>query len=189
MNYDRYYTCDLVNGEGVRVTLFVTGCAHACDGCHNRSTWDRKSGRPFTPEARKELLSRCAGHDGLSLSGGDPLLPANRDEILALCRMFKQRYPDKNIWLWTGYDYEEVRELEILQFVDVLIDGRYRQDLPTSKPWRGSDNQRLLRLGARSRTAVAAGDATDVIALVAHIAAVSPVERDLLEVAGGERQP
>ncbi|KUM01877.1 anaerobic ribonucleoside-triphosphate reductase activating protein [Chromobacterium subtsugae] len=152
MNYDRYYTCDLVNGEGVRVTLFVTGCAHACEGCHNRSTWDRKSGRPFTAQVREALLAHCAGHDGLSLSGGDPLLPANRDEILSLCRAFKQRYPGKSIWLWTGYDYEEVRELEILRFVDVLIDGRYRRDLPTSKPWRGSDNQRLFRLApARGR--------------------------------------
>ncbi|POZ61836.1 anaerobic ribonucleoside-triphosphate reductase activating protein [Chromobacterium alticapitis] len=146
MNYDRYYTCDLVNGEGVRVTLFVCGCPHACPGCHNPSTWDRKAGRPFTAEIREQLLAHCATHDGLSLSGGDPLHPANRAEVLALCRLFKDRYPDKDIWLWTGYLYEEVRALEILRFVDVLIDGRYRQDLPTSKPWRGSANQRLLRL-------------------------------------------
>ncbi|KIA79176.1 ribonucleoside-triphosphate reductase [Chromobacterium piscinae] len=148
MNYDRYYTCDLLNGEGVRVTLFVTGCPHACQGCHNPSTWDRKAGRPFTPEVREQLLAHCAKHDGLSLSGGDPLHPANRGEILDLCRRFKARYPDKDIWLWTGYQHEQVAELDILRYVDVLIDGSYRQDLPTSKPWRGSDNQRLIRLKA-----------------------------------------
>ncbi|OWY40234.1 anaerobic ribonucleoside-triphosphate reductase activating protein [Xenophilus sp. AP218F] len=146
MNYDRYYTCDLVNGEGVRVTLFVTGCQHACEGCYNPATWDRKAGRPFTDAAREELLAHCAHHDGLSLSGGDPLHPANRADILELCRLFKARYPGKNIWLWTGYQYEEVAELDIMRFVDVVIDGKYRRDLPTVQPWRGSDNQRLIRL-------------------------------------------
>ena len=146
MNYDRYYTCDVVNGEGLRVTLFVTGCAHACPGCYNRATWDRLAGQPFTPEVRAQLLDLCHDHDGLSLSGGDPLLPANREAIAELCRLFKQRYPDKDIWLWTGYLYEEVRDLELLRDVDVLIDGRYLQEQPTTQPWRGSANQRLIRL-------------------------------------------
>lgn len=146
MNYDRYYTHDLVNGEGIRVTLFVTGCAHACAGCYNESTWDRKAGLPFTAQTQQELLDACENHDGLSLSGGDPLLPANRDAILTLCQAFKQRYPNKNIWLWTGYVYEEIAELDILHYVDVLIDGKYEQDKPTSLPWRGSENQRLIKL-------------------------------------------
>ncbi|AUH50919.1 anaerobic ribonucleoside-triphosphate reductase activating protein [Chromobacterium sp. ATCC 53434] len=146
MNYERYYVCDLLNGEGVRVTLFVTGCQHACPGCHNPSTWDRKAGRPFTDEVRERLLDLCATHDGLSLSGGDPLHPANREAVGELCRLFRARYPDKDIWLWTGYRHEEVAELDVLRFVDVLVDGRYRRELPTSKPWRGSDNQRLIRL-------------------------------------------
>lgn len=146
MNYDRYYSCDLVNGEGLRVTLFVTGCAHACPGCYNRSTWDRLSGQLFTDEVRERVLDLCRDHDGLSLSGGDPLLPANREAVAALCRAFKLRYPDKDIWLWTGYLYEEVQHLELLQDVDVLIDGPYLQDQPTTLPWRGSANQRLIRL-------------------------------------------
>ncbi|MDQ8021509.1 MAG: anaerobic ribonucleoside-triphosphate reductase activating protein [Moraxellaceae bacterium] len=152
MNYDRYYSQDVVNGEGLRVTLFVTGCAHACPGCYNRSTWNRLSGQPFTDEVRERLLDLCEEHDGLSLSGGDPLMPANRDAIADLCRRFKQRYPDKDIWMWTGYLYEEVQELELLRDVDVLIDGRYVQEQPTCKPWRGSDNQRLIRLDV-ARTA------------------------------------
>jgi anaerobic ribonucleoside-triphosphate reductase activating protein len=146
MNFDRYYTCDLVNGEGIRLTLFVTGCAHACPGCYNRSTWDRKAGRPFTDAVRDQILDLCATHDGLSLSGGDPLHPHNRPDILALCRAFKARYPEKNIWLWTGYTYEEVSDLPVMDYLDVVVDGRFRQDLPTVKPWRGSDNQRLIRL-------------------------------------------
>lgn len=146
MNYDRYYTCDVVNGEGLRVTLFVTGCAHACPGCHNRSLWDRCSGKPFTAAVREHLLQDCADHDGLSLSGGDPLLPANREAITELCRLFKQRYPDKDIWLWTGYLHEEIQDLPVLRDVDVLIDGRYLQERPTTQAWRGSDNQRLIRL-------------------------------------------
>jgi anaerobic ribonucleoside-triphosphate reductase activating protein len=146
MNYDRYYTCDLVNGEGIRLTLFVTGCLHACAGCYNQSTWDRKAGRAFTPKVQQEILDQCARHDGLSLSGGDPLLPHNREAILGLCQAFKARFPDKDIWLWTGYTYEDVADLPIMAYVDVLIDGKFQQDRPTVLPWRGSDNQRLLRL-------------------------------------------
>jgi anaerobic ribonucleoside-triphosphate reductase activating protein len=146
MNYDRYYTCDVLNGEGLRVTLFVSGCLHACIGCHNASLWNRKAGKPFTATVREEILDLCAAHDGLTLSGGDPLFPANREAIEDLCRRFKLRYPGKDIWMWTGYVYEEVQQLPLLQYVDVLVDGPYMKDLPTTRPWRGSDNQRLIRL-------------------------------------------
>lgn len=146
MNYDRYYTCDVVNGEGLRVTLFVTGCAHACPGCYNISCWKRLSGKAFTPEVREQLIELCKNHDGLSLSGGDPLLPANREEIRELCFLFKQRYPEKDIWMWTGYLYEDIQHLELLNYVDVLIDGPYVKGLSTTLPWRGSSNQRLIRL-------------------------------------------
>ena len=84
MNYDRYYACDVVNGEGLRLTLFVTGCAHACPDCYNRSTWDRRAGQPFTEAVRDRILDLCAEHDGLSLSGGDPLFPANRTAVADL---------------------------------------------------------------------------------------------------------
>jgi anaerobic ribonucleoside-triphosphate reductase activating protein len=148
MNYDRYYTCDLVNGEGIRLTLFVTGCQHACAGCYNRSTWDRKSGKVFSPAVQQQLLDDCERHDGLSLSGGDPLHPHNRDAILQLCQAFKARFPQKNIWLWTGYLLEEVQGLEIINYLDVLIDGKYDQQQPSVQPWRGSDNQRMFRIHA-----------------------------------------
>ena len=96
-------------------------------------------------EVRDRILDLCNDHDGLSLSGGDPLLPANRAAIADLCRCFKQRYPHKDIWLWTGYVYAEIQHLPLLQDVDVLIDGRFIQERPTSEAWRGSDNQRLIK--------------------------------------------
>ena len=113
---------------------------------------DRRAGQPFTEAVRDRILDLCAEHDGLSLSGGDPLFPANRTAVADLCRRFKQRYPDKDIWLWTGYRHEEVQHLPLLQDVDVLIDGPYLKDLPTTKPWRGSDNQRLIRLASGETT-------------------------------------
>jgi anaerobic ribonucleoside-triphosphate reductase activating protein len=155
MNYDRYYTCDVLNGEGLRVTLFVTGCLHACPGCYNSSTWNRMHGQPFTADVRDKVLDLCQGHDGLSLSGGDPLFPANHEAIADLCRRFKQRYPDKDIWLWTGYLYEDIQHLPLLRDVDVLIDGPYLVDAPHTLPWRGSDNQRLIRLTDGRRTTLA----------------------------------
>ena len=151
MNFDRFYPCDVVNGEGLRVTLFVTGCLHACPDCYNASTWNRQAGQPFTVEVREQVLDLCADHDGLSLSGGDPLHPANREAIRDLCQRFKARYPDKDIWLWTGYLYEDIQDLPLLQEVDVLIDGPYLKDRPTTLPWRGSDNQRLIRLVNETR--------------------------------------
>lgn len=151
MNFDRFYACDVLNGEGLRVVLFVTGCLHACPGCYNASIWSPQAGQPFTPEVREAVLDLCENHDGLSLSGGDPLHPANREAIGDLCRRFRERYPDKDIWLWTGYLYEDVRHLPLLQDVDVLIDGPYRRDQPNTLPWRGSDNQRLIRLSREKR--------------------------------------
>ena len=145
MNYEKIFIHDLVNGEGVRVTLFVTGCEHMCLGCYNKETWSRKAGKPFTKEIREKLLDIIKDHDGLSLSGGDPLYTGNREEILELCKLFKQRYPDKNIWLWTGYTYDQVKDLEIIKYIDVLIDGRFEKDNKTVKPWRGSNNQELIR--------------------------------------------
>lgn len=149
-NYNRYYECDLSNGEGVRVTLFLSGCSHGCAGCYNTSTWNPKSGQELTDEIIEEILQKCAVHDGLSLSGGDPLYLRNRSTVLHICSSFKHRYPDKDIWMWTGYKHEDVKDdptvSEILKHVDVLIDGKYEKDNPTQKPWRGSDNQNLIKL-------------------------------------------
>lgn len=149
-NYHRIYKCDVSNGEGVRVTIFLSGCIHACEGCYNKSTWDPKSGLELTDEIIERLLNDCATHDGLSISGGDPLHRRNRDIVLRICRDFKSRYPEKNIWIWTGFKFEDVQDdpivNRIFELVDVVIDGKYEKDNPTQKPWRGSDNQRLIKV-------------------------------------------
>jgi anaerobic ribonucleoside-triphosphate reductase activating protein len=154
MNYDRYYTCDVLNGEGLRVVLFVSGCVHACGGCHNKALWNRKAGKEFTQEVLDEILKACASHDGLTLSGGDPLHPANWGAVEDICRQFKAMYPEKDIWLWTGYSYEAVQHLPLMRYLDVVVDGLYVQGLPTTKPWRGSDNQRLIRIKEIGASAV-----------------------------------
>lgn len=147
-NYHQIYECDLSNGEGVRVTLFLSGCIHACKGCYNPETWNPKLGKELTDEIIEGILDKCAYHSGLSLSGGDPLHLRNRSAVLDVCRRFKQRYPDKDIWMWTGYKFEDVKQdptvREIFELIDVVIDGKYEQDNPTVKPWRGSDNQRKI---------------------------------------------
>lgn len=146
MNYDRYYECDPLNGEGLRLTLFVTGCVHACDGCHNKSLWSPKTGQPLTEEVICEIIEKLKLHDGLSLSGGDPLHPVNRLDTLQLVKRVKAAYPEKSIWMWTGYLYSEVEDLEVMKYIDVLVDGKYEKENPTKKLWRGSDNQVLIRL-------------------------------------------
>ncbi len=153
MNYLQYYPTDVVNGEGTRCTLFVSGCEHACKGCHNSSSWDAVKGHPFTENTVDQILRDLADtrifRDGLSLSGGDPLYPDNISDILHLVTRVKTELPDKNIWLWTGYTFEELSLLqkEVIRYVDVLIDGKYEEDKKNlTLPWRGSSNQRVLHL-------------------------------------------
>ncbi|MCL6271403.1 anaerobic ribonucleoside-triphosphate reductase-activating protein [Sansalvadorimonas sp. 2012CJ34-2] len=151
MNYHNYYSLDVVNGEGTRCTLFVSGCEHKCVGCHNASTIKPESGHPYTQELEDQIIKDLGDsrihRDGLSLSGGDPLYPGNLDDIGRLVRRVKEAYPDKNIWLWTGYIQEKLseRQKEIVQYVDVLIDGPYVQtERDLTLPWRGSRNQRMI---------------------------------------------
>ncbi|MGL4521358.1 MAG: anaerobic ribonucleoside-triphosphate reductase activating protein [Bacilli bacterium] len=146
--YNKIYTCDMANGEGVRVVVFFSGCSHGCKGCYNAYTWNPKNGYEVTDEVIEGIIDSCANHTGLSLSGGDPLYRGNRLSVLNLVRRFKLRYPEKDIWMWTGYTFEDIKDdeviSEILKHVDVVIDGKYEQDNPTMKPWRGSNNQRKI---------------------------------------------
>ena len=153
MNYLQYYPIDVVNGVGTRCTLFVSGCEHFCKGCHNSSSWDAAGGHPFTTEMEdliiKDLGDTRIHRDGLSLSGGDPLFPGNIDAILKLVQRVKAEYPDKDIWLWTGYTLETLTDCqrEIMDYVDVLIDGKFELDKrDLSLAWRGSSNQRVIHL-------------------------------------------
>ena len=153
MNYLQYYPLDVVNGEGTRCTLFVSGCEHYCKGCHNANTWDARKGKPFDQVLEDRIINDLGDtriqRDGLSLSGGDPLYPQNLPVILQLVKRVKAQYPQLTIWLWTGYTLETLSTIqqEVIRYVDVLIDGPFeleKRDL--SLPWRGSSNQRVIDL-------------------------------------------
>ncbi|KQB01424.1 anaerobic ribonucleotide reductase-activating protein [Vibrio metoecus] len=152
MNYHQYYPIDVVNGPGTRCTLFVSGCEHQCKGCYNQSTWSLTSGHPYTQELEDQIIADLNDtrikRRGLSLSGGDPLHPANVDAVLRLVRRVKEECPDKDIWLWTGYrlaDFNEAQQA-LLPYLDVLVDGKFEQALADPMlEWRGSANQVIHR--------------------------------------------
>ena len=152
MNYSQYYSVDVLNGEGTRCTLFVSGCEHQCKGCYNQSTWSPDAGALFTDQIADQIINDLNDtrikKQGLSLSGGDPLHPANLDAVLALIKRVKTECNNKDIWLWTGYLLSELSEpqKEIVKLIDVLIDGKFEQleALPNLQ-WRGSQNQVIHR--------------------------------------------
>lgn len=144
MNYLKIDDCDLNNGVGTRVTLWVSGCDFRCIGCHNSDYWDYECGKEFniyTIEYLKKLLNNKY-ITGLSILGGEPLAPKNRNYIIKLCDTIKKEFPNKDIWLWTGYKIENL-DKDILKDIDVIIDGQFEINNPTNKKWRGSDNQRM----------------------------------------------
>lgn len=151
MFYHNITKDDMLNGSGLRVTLWVSGCEINCIGCHNPQTHNSNSGIPFNKQAEDELFEALK-HDyisGITISGGHPLMECNRPEVLRLIRKFKRLYPTKNIWLYTGYTYEQIQNIpdckQIVDLVDVLVDGPfvlYQKD--TSLHWKGSKNQRVI---------------------------------------------
>ena len=148
MNYSKYYPIDVLNGEGTRCTLFVSGCIHNCKGCYNQSTWSPSAGDLFTEELSDQIIQDLNDQrikkQGLTLSGGDPLHPANVAEVLKLVKRVKTECVAKDIWMWTGYLLADlnVKQKQIVDLVDVLIDGKFEKDLADpSLAWRGSSNQ------------------------------------------------
>ena len=148
---------DINNGNGIRVTLWVAGCTHKCKGCHNPWTWKYEQGKVLSKEFNNicNILDEWLKKDyveGLTISGGDPLDQSNQSlyELNSLLRWVKLNYPTKNIWLYTGYVYEELNKVqkEVLEYVDVLVDGPYKEELRDIAhcPFRGSTNQRILKL-------------------------------------------
>ena len=150
---------DINNGNGIRITLWVSGCTHHCKGCHNQWTWNFNQGRIFNIEQKEifEELSNWLDRDyveGLTLSGGDPLCQDKEGlcELLQIINWFKNKYPQKNIWLYTGYTIEKIKELnndlikEIINSIDVLVDGPYIEEKRDvcHTPFRGSTNQRII---------------------------------------------
>lgn len=147
MNYAKIQTMDIVNGEGVRVSLFVSGCPHKCKGCFNQELWNYDAGRIFDRDTIEEILKLCDKYyvAGLSLLGGEPLDPHNLAMLTILCSAFKRHFPQKDIWCYTGYKWEDVKQLYIMRYIDVLVDGKFVQNLanPCLK-FRGSSNQRII---------------------------------------------
>lgn len=148
MHYHHYYPIDVVNGPGTRCTLFVSGCEHQCKGCYNQSTWRLDGGHPFDETLFERIIADLNDpripRRGLSLSGGDPLHPANVPTILALVQAVRARCPGKDIWCWTGYRLDELTAAQqaVLAYLDVLVDGRFEQTLADpALIWRGSSNQ------------------------------------------------
>ena len=139
---------DMLNGDGLRVVLWVAGCEHKCKNCQNPITWDKNDGLEIIEDTIKEL---CIELDkdyvsGLTLSGGDPLATFNRDETTRIVKRIREEYGDtKSIWVYTGYNYEEIEELEIMEYIDVLVDGKFVESLKdVNTPWKGSTNQRVI---------------------------------------------
>ncbi|AJA44261.1 ribonucleoside-triphosphate reductase class III activase subunit [Frischella perrara] len=157
MNYHRYYSVDVVNGPGTRCSLFVAGCVHQCRGCYNKSTWSLNSGIPFTQEVEDQIIADLQDvnikRQGLSLSGGDPLHPQNVPTILKLVKRVKTECANKDIWLWTGYKRDQLtpQQNQVLDYIDVLVDGKFVQDLADPNLiWRGSSNQVIHYLHRKS---------------------------------------
>ena len=153
MNYTKILKADISNGLGFRCTLWVTGCQRKCPGCFNPEAQDPEFGKPFDEEAKQKIFDELEKPtcDGLSLMGGEPLSVCsdNRKQIISLCREVKKRFPDKDIWVWSGFLFEEIVNDEsmrpILDYIDVLVDGPFiqaKKDLAT--PFRGSTNQRII---------------------------------------------
>lgn len=154
MNYHNILHDNMLNGDGLRVVLFVSGCEHHCKGCHNPQTHDPSSGIPFTRAEEDEIFEQLSQPyiQGLTLTGGDPLHPCNYATLLALCKTVKANFPTKNIWLYTGYRIEDIptEMREIFQYIDTIVDGRFVEELKdVNLPYVGSSNQRIIHLNKR----------------------------------------
>lgn len=147
MRFHNITTDDMLNGDGLRTVLWVSGCSHCCKDCHNPITWDPNGGVYFDEAAKAELYEKLSKDyiSGITFSGGDPLYIGNRQEVTALAKEIRQKFPGKTIWLYTGFVWESIQHLPIMEVVDVLVDGEFQCDKKdTNLHWRGSSNQRVI---------------------------------------------
>lgn len=147
MRYHNITKDDMLNGDGLRVVLWVAGCSHGCKGCQNPMTWDPEGGIPFEEKDKAEIFEQLEKSyvEGITFSGGDPLHEKNVKDITVLAKEIKSKYPQKTIWLYTGYRWEDIKKWDIVKYLDVLVDGKF--DLATrdiSLQWKGSPNQRVI---------------------------------------------
>ena len=160
MHVGEVMTADVANGEGMRVSVFVSGCRNHCKGCFQPQTWDFNYGREYTPEIEQFIIDELSKsyYDGITILGGDPMEPENQEPVLRLLRRIKKELPDKNVWVYTGFVYD--RDLvpggkrfvdgvtrELLESIDILIDGRFVEELKNLMlNFRGSGNQRIIKM-------------------------------------------
>lgn len=138
---------NVANGPGIRTVIWVSGCEHHCLGCHNKNTWDPEQGKTIDKDLLKEIFKTVDNDyvSGITFTGGDPLAPYNRDDVIALAMTLKTGFKDKNIWLWTGYKFEEISMIPNIDAFDVIVDGKFEIDKrDLTLPWRGSTNQRVI---------------------------------------------
>jgi anaerobic ribonucleoside-triphosphate reductase activating protein len=155
MNYAGINPLDIANGPGWRVSLFVSGCTRRCKGCFNKEAQDFNYGQEFTWETLHEIerLVNDPNVSGLSILGGDPLEPENQEWIKTLCAYIRHNCPEKTIWLWTGDLWEHVKDLPVMQYVDILVDGPFIEDLKDLRlKWKGSSNQRVINVSESLKT-------------------------------------
>ena len=148
MRYHKIRKMDISNGPGVRVSIFMQGCEFHCENCFNKEPWDFDGGNEFTEKTIEEVLELCSKDfiTGLSILGGEPLHPNNIEGTTKLAKAFKEKYPNKTIWVWSGFLFDkDLKGKEVLNYIDVLVDGQFVNSLhnPTLK-WKGSSNQRVI---------------------------------------------
>ena len=148
MRYNKIRKMDISNGPGVRVSIFMQGCSFNCKNCFNPETHDFKGGEEFTDEVVDKIieLAKPAHIEGLSILGGEPMHPKNIEGTTKLAKAFKKKYPNKDLWIWSGFLFDKnLKDKEVVKYVDVLVDGQYIDELhnPTLK-WKGSSNQRVI---------------------------------------------
>lgn len=147
MRYHNITKDDMLNGDGLRVVLWVAGCDHCCKECQNPITWDPNGGLLFDEQAKNEIFEQLDKDyiSGITFSGGDPLHPANRTDVKELMKEIKEKYPQKTIWLYTGDSWEHIWNYPLMKYVDVLVDGEFKIELKDAKLlWKGSANQRVI---------------------------------------------
>ena len=157
MNYADIKKIDVANGEGVRVSVFVSGCNHHCKGCFNQCAWDFNYGKKFTEKEEQQIIDYMNHNyiSGLSLLGGEPLEPKNQEGLLPLVKKVKEKFPNKDIWCYTGFDFEKdvVEKMaknnettrELLKYIDIIVDGKFEEDKKDLKlQFRGSSNQKIV---------------------------------------------
>ncbi len=165
MNYADIKQYDVANGPGVRVSLFVSGCTHHCKNCFNKVAWDFNYGKPFTEETINTIINYCKDEyvEGLTILGGEPFEPINQKGILPLVKRFKETYPEKSLWVFTGYDFEEdlldkmynnyPETKQLLSYIDIIVDGKFIEDLKNSNlRFKGSSNQRTIMVKETMKT-------------------------------------